>query len=255
MMIPAPFETAKNLSKTASVKHGFFGRIGHGETDNFNCSLTIGKQEQAKINRKIAKNTIGGDGAILASVKQTHSVDVFSILTLDDAKKQPEADALVTSLSGVTLSIITADCAPILFVDGNAKIIGAAHAGWQSAVNGIIKNTLDAMENLGANKQNISAAIGPSISGTAYEIGNIRANEIIAINKTAKNFIFIPKNSTREHLNLPAFVAFDLKQQGIKNIELLDECTYQNSSKYFSHRHFTKHQSVQGRQISLISLK
>ena len=258
-MIPIPYEQAQNISKISTVKHGFFGRIGINETNDFNCSLTVGGQpEQAKINRNIAKNAIAGENAKLAYVHQIHSSDVVTIdkKILTPQKLSPQkADALVTSTKGVALSILTADCCPILFADKEAKIIGAAHAGWQGAVNGIIANTINAMIDLGAEKENIIAAFGPTISSASYEIGAKRAKDIINANHRAEQFIFIPTNSRREHFDLPNFVFNELKIAGVKNIEQTGGCTAKNPTKYFSHRYASNNKNTQGRQISIISLQ
>ncbi len=258
-MIPAPFEQAKNLSKKANkaaqINHGFFGRIGIGKSNDFNCSLIVGGQkEQAEINRNIAKNTIAGDDAILASLHQTHSCDVVTISSKIPTTLQ-NADALVTKNNGIALSILTADCCPILFADMSAGVIGAAHAGWQGAVGGIILNTINAMIVLGAKTENIVAAIGPTISGASYEIGSERAKDISKMNKNAENFIYLPDGSTREHFDLPNFIMSELKTAGIRNVEKTGTCTANNPQKYYSHRYSVNNDCNEGRQISIIALK
>ncbi len=253
-MISAPYEQAQNISKISAVRHGFFGCIGLDKNDDFNCSLTVGgQQEQAKTNRNIAKKIIAGKNAKLTYVHQTHT---SYVVTIDRKTPVPqEADALVTSTRNIALSILTADCCPILFADEKTKIIGAAHAGWQGAVNGIIANTIKAMVDLGAKKENIIAAFGPTISSASYEIGTQRAKDIIKANQRAEQFIFIPKNSQREHFDLPNFVFNELKIAGVKNIEQAGGCTANNPTKYFSHRYASNNKATQGRQISIISLQ
>jgi len=253
-MIPVPFEQAKNLISLKEVNHGFYGRLGLNENEDFNCSILFG-QEQVEINRKIAKNAIGGDDATLASVRQTHSSDVVVFDGTMPKDYQPKADALITKQSGIALSILTADCTPILFADAKAGVIGAAHAGWQGAVGGIIANTIDAMIEIGASKNNIIAAIGPTISGASYEVGAERAADIINANIRAKEFIYILSNASREHFDLPKFVLAELRLAGIENVEQVGGCTCANSDEYFSHRAYTNHNVTQGRQISIISLK
>jgi hypothetical protein len=254
-MTSVPFEKANNIANIIGVNHGFFGRIGQKDSDFFNCSINFGNDpEFAKINRNIAKNAIAGKDAILASVKQTHSNDVFIVNEDYLTQEPPEADALVSATKGFALSILTADCTPVLFADKKAGIIGAAHAGWQGAVGGILGNTVDKMIGLGAKRENIVAAIGPTISGASYQIGKARAKDIIKANEKAEKFIYIPKNSDRENFDLPAFITADLKNTGILNIEKIAQCTAKNPQQYFSHRYAVNNKTPAGRQISIIAL-
>ncbi len=252
----APFKQSELLTKTKHINHGFFGRIGTSENGEFNCSYAISNdKEQVELNRQIATNMIGGNNIKIAALTQIHSNKIITIDKGSNLHLMPRADGLVTATKNIALTILTADCAPVMFADSKKPVIGIAHAGWQGALDGIIENTIIAMLKLGAKRENIIASIGPAISGNNYEIGARRAGEMISNNSTAKDFIFIPKGKSKQHFDLPNFIKSDLQKSNIKKIALLNVCTYQNPNKYFSHRYFTHFGGKQGRQISIICLQ
>src|SRR6202012_523293 len=109
-------------------------------------------------------------GAGLVTLYQIHSDKVVTV-TAPWNEDPPQADALVTATPGLALGILTADCAPVLFADAQARVIGAAHAGWKGALGGVIESTLAAMEKLGASRLHITAAVGPCIAQDSYEVG------------------------------------------------------------------------------------
>ena len=153
------------------VQHGFFTRRGGASSGVFaglNCGFGSSDQHEiVAINRDRVAEAMGGGH--LCAVHQHHSADVVVVERASDDR--PKADALVTKTPGLVLSILTADCQPVLFADKDAGVIGAAHAGWKGAMDGVLENTVDAMESLGAKRDNICAVIGPSISQRAYEVG------------------------------------------------------------------------------------
>lgn len=256
-MIHPPFEKANALTATG-IRHGFFGRRckNSGVGPGLNTSETIdGDPDGAAQNRRLAMTALGVGDRPLASLHQTHSTQVITLKKPPALHDRPEADGLVTTCKDIALGIITADCAPILFADIEAGVIGACHAGWQGAVNGIIENTITAMMALGATPNNIAAAIGPTISGVDYEVGPERAAEIIAANAQTRQHIFVPKNSSREHFDLPGFATAQIKQAGVELVEIVGSSTYSSPKRYFSHRHTTKHGTPAGRQIAIIALK
>ncbi len=254
-VITAPiFEQSGILRNINHINHGFFTRIKGENNNNFNCSLSFGSKEQAILNRRLAANIIGGEKCKLAMVKQIHSNKVLIIDDEYDFDNQIAADAMVSATRGIALAILTADCAPIIFTDKNAPIIGIAHAGVNGAIGGVIKNTILAMVKLGAKRENIIAIIGATISGENYEIGEERALEIAKINPRTKSFIFIPKGKKNKHFNLPKFIENELKKSEIAKFANLNICTYANPKSYFSHRFYTHFGGVAGRQISIIAL-
>ncbi len=233
------------------IVHGFFGRVGSGGGD-FNMAETFGTSEAAP-NRALALATIGAAGLPLAGVKQVHSANVVTLADAKQATERPEADGIVTALPNIALGILTADCASLLFADPQAGVIGACHAGWRGALDGIIGNTIQAMEKLGAESGRIHAALGPTISGENYEVGPEFAQQAIARNANAHMHIFVPEGASREHFDLPGFVATEIERIGIGHFSVAGGCTLANPERYFSHRHAMQYGSAQGRQIALIA--
>lgn len=254
-MTKPPFEQAKALTAISNLRHGFFGRRNGDESGgNLNVSQNFADPPaEASANRQLAMAALGMSDVALATLTQTHSTTVIVIDQLPKPDDATEADGLVTCEPDIALAIITADCAPILFADAEAGVIGACHAGWKGAINGVIANTVSQMVNLGATAERIVAAIGPTISGKNYEIGPDMTTQILAIDKVAKPYIFTPSGATREHFYLPGFVGAQLRRAGVTDIENIEACTYQNPATYFSHRHTTHHATEAGRQISIIA--
>jgi len=243
---------AKNLS---AVAHGFFGRQGGVSTGIFaslNCGPGSGDDRQSIIeNRRRAMAELG-DGK-LATLHQIHSPNVVTVTQAWDMGQGPQADAMATNVPGIALGILTADCAPVLFADTEARIIGAAHAGWKGAISGVIESTLEAMEKLGADRARIAAAIGPRISQKNYEVGpEFRARFLDADSANARFFIPTPDHF---HFDLEGYTAARLAAAGIGNIEPLSACTYARADDFFSFRRAThRKEGDYGRQVSAIML-
>lgn len=249
-----PFETAHNLSAIPLIRHGFFGRTGgvsQGEFAWLNVSWSVGDDPAiVEQNRERVRTAIGAGP--LTILKQVHSANV-EILTEPVAASTVEADALVTATPGIALAILTADCTPILFADPDAGIIGAAHAGWRGAVDGIIGNTIAAMQNLGANAANIRAAYGPTIHAPNYEVGDKFRADFLMVHPDGKRFFHTPPGK-QVHFDLPGFVAEQIRAVGINQIEQVGSCTYAHPDRYFSHRYATHQGTRTGRQIAVIGL-
>ncbi len=248
------YETGAKLLNIKHVAHGFFTK-NVKERNNFNCAFAFGEKQEVLLNRKLAANMLGLREIKIASLKQIHSNKVIIVDKFSDLSSIKEGDGLVSKDKNIALAILTADCAPILFADKERAIIGAAHAGWKGAVSGIMQNIIKAMHNIGAKKNNIIVTIGPTICAKHYEIGPLRAEEILAANPRTKPFIFIPPNKKREYFDLPAFIKSELEHIGILQVENINLCTYANPDRFFSHRFSTHFPANEGRQISLICLK
>ena len=157
----------------APFAHGFFTRRGGSSSGIFaglNCGPGSSDQASAvAMNRARVADALGLPSDALLSLNQVHSADVVTVThaTAD----RPRADAMVTATPGLGLGILTADCQPVLFADARAGVVGAAHAGWKGALSGVLEATLDAMESLGARREDTAAVIGPCISQRAYEVG------------------------------------------------------------------------------------
>lgn len=253
----APYEIAAD-AQPRTVRYGFFGARGGVSTglyNSLNCGM--GSDDDPALvrqNRAIAAHSLGADAASMASVYQTHSADVITITDRAQLSDRPKADGLVTALPDITLSILTADCTPMLFYDETAGIIGACHAGWRGAASGIIQNTLAAMIGLGAAPASITCLIGPTIAKASYQTGDDMRQAVLALAPDAAAF-FAPDPADDHHyyFDLPAFAGHCARQAGLRAIHDLAIDTYRESSQSFSHRRATHHgEKDTGRQISLI---
>ena len=166
---------ASSLAALPGVRHGFFTRQG-GVSSGIYASLNCGpgsRDDAANVveNRARVAEMLGAKPGRLITVFQKHSADAVIAEAPWKGDTPPEADAIVTTTPGLAIGVLTADCAPVLFCDGDARVIGAAHAGWKGALSGIVEATVEAMRKLGAKPERITAAIGPAISQDAYEVG------------------------------------------------------------------------------------
>jgi YfiH family protein len=255
--MPAPYHISKVLADVR-LHHGFFGREGgrsKGELASNNMSISVGDNPDLVVsNRSSAAYAMGEHGIKdLVVFKQVHSTTVVTLT--DRPQGVVEADAMVTNRSDLLLGILTADCAPVLFADPDAGIVGAAHAGWKGAAGGIVNGTVLAMVGLGADPGNIRAAIGPTISGRNYEVGPETAAQIVALDKAAAAHISIPEGKTREHFDIPGLLMEQLFGAGVGLVSDLGMCTYASPGVVFSHRYATHHGTTTGRQIAIIGLK
>jgi YfiH family protein len=225
-----PYWTASAL---AGVKHGFFGREG-GVSTGIYASLNAGTgsnddaQAVAENRRRIAAS-FGADALI--GVHQVHSPDAVFVAAPWSGER-PHADALVTTKPGLVISVLTADCAPVLLADRQAGVVAAAHAGWKGAIGGVLEATVRLMREHGA--QNIAAAIGPTIHQSSYEVGSEFEARFVSENADYARF-FAPGPSGRAHFDLPAFCAGRLAALGI-SAEILPHDTYANPQRWHSCR-------------------
>jgi YfiH family protein len=173
----------------------------------------------------------------------------------DGAAGRPVADAVVTATPGIVLGIVTADCGPILLADAQAGVVGAAHAGWRGAVDGVLENTVAAMEALGARRERITAVLGPTIAQASYEVDPPFRERFPA---DADRF-FAPaperEGTARWHFDLPGFVLARLDAAGLVKIADIGRDTFSHITRYHSHRRSTQaREAAYGRQISMIAL-
>ncbi|MDU9003124.1 peptidoglycan editing factor PgeF [Sedimentitalea todarodis] len=245
--------TADSLSP---LQHGFFTRRGGASSGVFtglNCGT--GSSDQADvvaINRARVADAIGVAPDALVGVHQVHSADVVEVNA--PLREKPRADAMVTTTPGIALSILTADCQPVLFADTDAGVIGAAHAGWRGALDGVLEATIDAMEVLGAQRKNTTAVIGPSISQRAYEVGPEFMDDFMADDQENARF-FANGNSDRLLFDLQAFGLHRLRRAGIGHAEWTRHCTYSDQDRFYSYRRSVHCKDVDyGRLISVIRL-
>lgn len=240
----------------APIRHGFFTRKGGASSGVFaglNCGLGSSDiAEIVAINRARVAEAMGVDLTDLVKVHQVHSADVATIRSAADGGGQ--ADAMVTATPGLGLAILTADCQPVLFADVEAGVIGAAHAGWKGALNGILEATVDAMESLGATRANIAAVIGPSISKPAYEVGPEFMDRFTQQEATAERF-FTTAPGQRPHFDLPAYGLDRLRRAGVGRAVWTGHCTYADPERFYSYRRSTHEREADyGRLVSVIRL-
>ncbi|WP_294228414.1 peptidoglycan editing factor PgeF [uncultured Shimia sp.] len=241
----------------APAHHGFFTRRGGASSGVFaglNCGVGSSDQtEIVTINRQRVASAMGVELSHLAGVHQIHSADVATLTAPLDGER-PRADAIVTATPGLALSILTADCQPVLFSDPHAGVIGAAHAGWRGALDGVLEATVDAMEALGASRGNIHAVIGPCISQSAYEVGPEFLETFLTADITNNRF-FADGGGDRKFFDLPGYGLHRLRSANIGKVEWTRHCTYSDADKFYSYRRTTHAKEADyGRLIASIRL-
>lgn len=250
---------AHNLSTIADVRHGFFTRRGgysHGVYNSLNCGYGSDDcRETVTRNRVHVARSLGLVVDQIVTVHQMHSPDVVTVTGPWFAQDAPEADAMVTNGPGTALGVLTADCAPVLFADREAGVVGAAHAGWRGALAGVCEATVEAMEALGAGRRHIAAAIGPAISSRNYEVGPEFHDAFME--KDSGSARFFGPSERRGHFmfDLPGFLLRRLNAAGVGSVEWCGKCTYAEEEDFFSFRRTTHREEPDyGRQISAITL-
>lgn len=239
------------------IRHGFFTRRG-GVSEGIYDSLNVGlgsadSRERVVENRRRVATAMGVSVENLCTVYQCHSPDV---VTLDKPVDTHDikADAMVTAQPGLALGVLAADCGPVLFADSEARVIGAAHAGWKGALTGVLENTIAAMEALGATRARIVAVLGPSISQKNYEVGPEFVERLTMENAANTSYLLPSGREGHMLFDLNGYTVDRLGRAGVA-AECLGRCTYAENDLFFSYRR-TTHAGEQdyGRQISAIVL-
>lgn len=252
--------TATNLEAPSGLRHAFFIRRG-GVSDapytGLNCGFgSKDKRDNVAENRRRAAAALGLPAEGLLTVFQTHSPDAVVVETPWAPDDSPHADALVTAMPGLALGVLTADCGPVLFADPEARVIGAAHAGWKGALTGVLESTLEAMEGLGAARGRIRAAVGPCIAQASYEVGQDFADRFIDDKPDNADFFRIPPGADRPRFDLPGYIARRLQAAGIEDPCLLGRDSYAEEELFFSYRRAThRGEPDYGRSLSAICLE
>jgi YfiH family protein len=250
---------SSTLASLDGVHHGFFTRRG-GVSGSIYASLNCGfgsrdNTADVKENRARVAGVLGAAPDRLLTAAQQHSPCAFIADAPWDPDSAPEADAIVTVTPGLAIGVLTADCAPVLFCDGTARVVGAAHAGWRGALSGILDATIEAMEKLGARRERIVAVIGPAISQKAYEVGGDFRDRFLAEEPGSAAFFADDESSGEPHFDLPGYVAHRLARSSVGAIADLGLCTYCDETRLFSYRRSQHHgEPDYGRQISAILL-
>lgn len=257
---PDCYRTASSLDGLAGLRHGFFGRAG-GISTGLYTSLNCGPgsaddPEAVTANRARVAHTLGvTDESRLVTLYQIHSgtaVPVTAPWTRADA---PKADGMATNVPGIVLGALAGDCCPVLFADREARVIGAAHAGWRGAFDGVLEATLEVMTGLGAERGRIAAALGPTISQDNYEVGPEFKERFLERDRRTERFFRPSARADHFMFDLPAYAAARLEAAGVGVIEDLKACTYGDDAQYFSKRRSDhRNEGDYGRNISAIVL-
>lgn len=233
---------APNLSKHLNISHGFF-ECSSVEMPSLNCAFIEAEpRPQVEKQRAFMIEKMAGKTLPLKTLKQIHSPTVHIVESVDQILN--EGDGLVTQIPNVAIGILTADCGPLLFADPENKVIGAAHVGWRGAMSGVIESTISQMEKLGANRQNIIAALGPTIAQSSYEVGPEFED---FLGPYCTQFLKPAEKEDHFYFDLPGYIMFQLTHSKIKNFEDLKLNTY--SGNFFSRRktlHKSQHSQTKG---------
>ncbi len=228
------------FGRLRGIRHEFFTRAGGvsgGIFASLNCGLGSGDDPACvHENRARAAARLDLRAPALLSLHQVHGRDVVTVDTPWQENARPKADAMVTKRSGVALGILTADCAPVLFADDSAGVIGAAHAGWRGLLAGVIEATLAAMVQLGARVDRIAARVGPTIGPDSYEVGPEFPAPFLAGDPANARF-FRPAARPGHHMfDLPSACVARLAAAGVAAASASPADTCRDAARYFSYR-------------------
>lgn len=247
------------LNDLSGIRHGFLTRrdgVSDGPFASLNCGFGSGDDPRLVAeNRARAARRLGVDPARLVTAYQVHGADCVEVTEPWSRENAPHADAMVTKVPGLTLGILTADCAPVLLADEAAGVIGAAHAGWRSAVAGVLEATVTRMVSLGAKAANITAVIGPRIGRRSYEVGTDFARPFVE--RDPGNAMFFDRSVREGKLlfDLSGHVAQRLRGAGVVTVQTCPNDTLVEEDRFFSWRRTSLRGETQyGRQLSAICL-
>lgn len=245
------------LSALPGIRHAFFTREG-GVSEGLYAGLNGGTgshDEPAHVaeNRARMEAALGVPSGHLLTAWQIHSPDCVIVDRLWD--ERPKADAVATATTGIAAAVTIADCGPVLFADPIARVVGAAHAGWKGAVGGVLDATLARMEELGARRANIVAAIGPLIRQESYEVGPDFITTLTGLDAGNARFLIPAARPDHALFDLPGYIAARLTALGVGTIDDLGLDTYADEARFFSYRRAThRGEPDYGRLIAAITL-
>ena len=256
MNTPKPIQS-EHLHSDA-ITHGFFTRIGGASSGIYQgLNVGLGSDDERSIvleNRQRVAQTMSVSGDNLMMVYQVHSSDVALADKPWKMEDRPKLDAMVSATPNIAIGVMTADCGPVLFSDTQNGIVGAAHAGWKGATGGILENTISAMENIGAERENIVAVLGPTISQKHYEVGPEFVENLLSLDSNNDAYLRPSENDQHAMFNLPQYIVDRLTADGVK-ASWTGDCTYADEEQFFSYRRKThRGEADYGRQISVIKI-
>jgi YfiH family protein len=239
------------------IAHAFFtrnGGVSAGLYESSNVAYSAA-DDAANVTENRVRCAARLNLRTVVTLIQKHTPEVIEVDEPWERAQTPEADALVTRKRGIAIGVLTADCAPVLFADHAAGVVGAAHAGWRGAFDGVIGNTVAAMEDLGARAERIVAVVGPCIAQSSYEVGAEFVERFLERDASAARFFGPSPKEGHAHFNLPAFVAALATDAGVGSVVIdgSDTCTL--DARFFSYRRSTlRKEADYGRQLSAIGL-
>jgi polyphenol oxidase len=251
---------AHTLAKIPGIRHAFFTRAG-GVSGGVYASLNAGvgsNDDPGHVaeNRARMAAAMGVTRERFLTCYQIHSPEVVVAAEPWTAEARPHADAIVTTAPRLAIGVSTADCGPVLFADAQARVIGAAHAGWRGALSGVTDQTIAAMERLGASRARIAVALGPMIRQKNYETGADLRDRFIAIDPANARFFRPAARDGHFMFDLAGYVAARLAAAGVGTIEDVDACTYADEEQFFSYRRMThRGEADYGRHVNAIALE
>jgi len=232
--------TSGALGADAGIRHAFFtrrGGVSEGMFGSLNCGFGSGDvPENVAANREIAMASLGLPADRLVTLRQVHSATVVTVEQPWRREDSPSADGLVTAVPGIALAVLAADCAPVLFYDPVARVIGAAHGGWRGALGGVVDATIARMAELGAGRRRIRAAIGPCIAQPSYEVGPEFPQRFIAEDPGNVGFFAPARAAGRFLFDLGGYIAHRLVRAGIIRVETVPHDTVVDEQRFFSYR-------------------
>ena len=247
---------SKKLKKFENIKHCFFSRkngFSKGYYESLNCGLgSNDKKENILKNLELVSEKIGCTKESLIILNQIHSNHVIHFNNKTSVKNKLTGDSIVSEVRNIGISILTADCASVLFYEPNKKIIGCAHVGWKGALNGIIKNTVRKFNDLNSNNNDLIAVVGPCIKKDNYEV-KIDFFERFTYQDKNNEIFFEKINDEKYKFDLRSFINKELSNLNIKNIDNIEMDTFSESEFFYSYRRSSfKKEKDYGRCISVI---
>ncbi len=255
-----PRVTTGPLNAMDGIRHAFFTRAG-GVSERIYASNNCGfgsKDDPAHVAENRARCTIRLDASpdSLVTLHQIHSARAIAVEQVWAREFSPQADGMATATPGITLGILTADCAPVLIADPVARVIGAAHAGWKGALAGIVEATVEAMRRLGATPERMAAGIGPAIGKHSYEVGAEFPGPFLDQDPANAAFFFPTSRPDRHLFNLKGYVASRLTVAGVEHVTIMPNDTCAEEDRFFSYRRACKRgERDYGRLLSAITLE
>jgi YfiH family protein len=257
--MPVPALTSASLSALGGIRHAFFTRAG-GVSTGIYASLNSGigsddAPENVTENRARMAETLGVAPARLLTAYQIHSPTVVVAEAPWSHEERPRADAIVTNVPALAIGVSTADCGPVLMADAQARVIGAAHAGWRGALGGVLEAAIAAMERLGADRSRMVAVLGPTISQPNYEVGAELVAQFVESDPANARFFAPAERAGHSRFDLPGYITARLRATRVATVENLGRCTYAEPNQFYSFRRCThRREADYGRHVNAIVL-